>query len=272
MNPPDWSEAPSVSLGATSITQAVKYAGASGDFNPLHHDLTAAQRAGFEAIVVHGSLNAARLAHVLAKQVGVERLSEFTVRFERPAFLHDPLAVAWRRADAQVEMILFRETTGEQLVTAQGRYGDWSVDPDGPADYRALGEPYPWTVETGAARFFDEAVSGEASRPDVGSPASVAFLGTCTRWTYAKESVVRRLGFDFSRMLHGSSWFQLFGKPIRIGETLLVSEAHGNWQERPHRNGGVMRMADAILDIKDAEGQRRARLIQRLMERPKRNA
>ena len=204
MNPTDWSEAPSHAFGATLITQAVKYAGASGDFNPLHHDLETARRAGFEAIVVHGSLNAARLAHVLATQVGVEGLSEFAVRFERPALLGDPLAAAWRRADDVVDMTLFREQTGQQVVSAQARYGGWSLDPDGPGDYRALGDPYPWPVELGAARFFDEAVSGEAARPENGRTISVAFVGTCIRWTPAKESVVRRLGFDFSRMLHGS--------------------------------------------------------------------
>jgi 3-hydroxybutyryl-CoA dehydratase len=269
VNPTGWSEAPSNTFGATLITQAVKYAGASGDFNPLHHDLETARRAGFDAIVVHGSLNAARLAHVLAIRVGVEGLSEFAVRFERPALLGEPLAAAWRRADDVVDMTLFREDTGQQAVSAQARYGGWSLDPDGPGDYRALGDPYPWPVELGAARFFDEAVSGEAARPENGCTISIAFVGTCIRWTPAKESVVRRLGFDFSRMLHGSSWFQLVGEPIRIGETLLVTEAHGNWQERPHRSGGVMRMADAILDIRDAGGKRRARLVQRLLERPK---
>jgi 3-hydroxybutyryl-CoA dehydratase len=271
VKPTGWSEAPSIGLGATLITQAVKYAGASGDFNPLHHDLAAARRAGFDAIVVHGSLNAARLAHVLATEVGLEGMSEFAVRFERPALLGDPLAAAWRRAGEIVEMTLFRDNTGEQVVSAQARYGGWSLDPDGPNDYRALGDPYAWPVELGAARFFDEAVSGEAARPEDGFTVSSAFIGTCIRWTLAKESVVRRLGFDFSRMLHGSSWFQLLGEPIRIGETLAVTEAHGNWQERPHRNGGIMRMADAILDIRDASGQRRARLVQRLLERPRKS-
>src|SRR5258708_31820946 len=64
VKPEGWMDAPSVALGATTLTQAVKYAGASGDFNPLHHDLEAARRAGFKDIIVHGSLNAARLAHV----------------------------------------------------------------------------------------------------------------------------------------------------------------------------------------------------------------
>jgi 3-hydroxybutyryl-CoA dehydratase len=269
VNPTGWSEAPSIALGATFITQAVKYAGASGDFNPLHHDLEAAQRAGFDAIVVHGSLNAARLGHVLATQVGLEGLREFAVRFERPVLLGDPLAAAWRRAGDVVDMTLFRENSGEQVVSAQANYAGWSVDAGAPDDYRALGDPYAWPVELGAVRVFEQAVSGEAGRAEPGSVIPITFVGTCVRWTPAKESVVRRLGFDFSRMLHGSSWFQLLGDPIRIGETLLVTEAHGNWQERPHRSGGVMRIADAILDIGDASGKRRARIVHRLVERPK---
>jgi len=97
VKPEGWMDAPSVALGVTTLTQAVKYAGASGDFNPLHHDLEAARRAGFKDIIVHGSLNAARLAHVVETHLAtgpigdetssasvVGGLTELMVRFRTP--------------------------------------------------------------------------------------------------------------------------------------------------------------------------------------------
>jgi len=109
---------------------------------------------------------------------------------------------------------------------------------DGPPDLRSAGDPYTWPVEAGAVRAFLEAVTGERQLIEQGFIVPLAFIGTCIRWTPAPESVVRRLRFDMTRMLHGTSWFQVLGEPLRVGDVLTVSEGHGNLTERPHRDGG----------------------------------
>lgn len=42
----------------------IRYAAASGDFNPIHYDTLAAQQAGLDGVVVHGMLNMALMAQL----------------------------------------------------------------------------------------------------------------------------------------------------------------------------------------------------------------
>ena len=49
-----------------SRTHITKYAGASGDFNPLHHDDTVAQNlAGYPSVFAHGMLSMGMTGRVL---------------------------------------------------------------------------------------------------------------------------------------------------------------------------------------------------------------
>lgn len=65
----------------------VRYAGASGDFNPLHYDDTAAQAAGMAGAFAHGMFSAGCLATALTDAVGIDSLSRFAVRFRAQARL-----------------------------------------------------------------------------------------------------------------------------------------------------------------------------------------
>jgi len=63
-------------------TQIVQYAGASGDFNPLHSDERfATEVAGYPSIFAHGMLTMGMTATMLTDWVGDGRLTEFGVRF-----------------------------------------------------------------------------------------------------------------------------------------------------------------------------------------------
>jgi acyl dehydratase len=62
-------------------TDLVRYAGASGDFNPIHHDQTFAEAAGNPTVFAHGMLSAGFLSRCLTDYVGVQRLRRFKVRF-----------------------------------------------------------------------------------------------------------------------------------------------------------------------------------------------
>lgn len=62
-------------------TDLVRYAGASGDFNPIHHDEEFARMAGNPSVFGHGMLTAGLVAKCLTDLVGVENLRRYKVRF-----------------------------------------------------------------------------------------------------------------------------------------------------------------------------------------------
>jgi acyl dehydratase len=61
----------------------VRYAGASGDFNPMHHDDTVATSIGNPSVFGHGMLTAGLMARVLKDWFGPAALRRFQVRFSK---------------------------------------------------------------------------------------------------------------------------------------------------------------------------------------------
>jgi acyl dehydratase len=64
-------------------TDLVIYAGASGDFNPMHHDEVAAQAAGLPSVFGHGMFTAGFLARAVTDYVGVGNLRNYKIRFTK---------------------------------------------------------------------------------------------------------------------------------------------------------------------------------------------
>ena len=65
-----------------SRTHFVRYAGASGDFNPMHHDDTVATKVGYPSVFGHGMFTAGVLSHYVTDWVGVGNLRKYAVRFK----------------------------------------------------------------------------------------------------------------------------------------------------------------------------------------------
>ena len=66
-----------------TLTRAdlVEYAGASGDFNPMHTDEVAAHEAGLKSVFGHGMFSAGLLATAITNWVGIGNLTRYRVRF-----------------------------------------------------------------------------------------------------------------------------------------------------------------------------------------------
>jgi acyl dehydratase len=64
-------------------TDLVMYAGASGDFNPMHHDEVKAQAAGLPSVFGHGMFSAGFLATAITGYVGIGNLKRYKVRFAK---------------------------------------------------------------------------------------------------------------------------------------------------------------------------------------------
>ncbi|HEV3368177.1 MAG TPA: MaoC/PaaZ C-terminal domain-containing protein [Acidimicrobiales bacterium] len=84
-------EAPAMSHKLTR-TDLVKYAGASGDFNPMHHDEVAAQAAGMPSVFGHGMFSMGLLGSALTDYVGVGNVTRYQVRFARQTWPDEVLS------------------------------------------------------------------------------------------------------------------------------------------------------------------------------------
>jgi acyl dehydratase len=74
-------EVPAYEVKHITRTDIVKYAGASGDFNPIHHDELFAIRAGNDRVFAMGMMSAGFLSKMVCYFVGRENLRTFRVRF-----------------------------------------------------------------------------------------------------------------------------------------------------------------------------------------------
>jgi acyl dehydratase len=75
-------------------TQLVQYAGASGDYNPLHSDdVFAREVGGYPGVFAHGMLTMGLTGRVLTDWVGDDSLLEFGVRFVAQVWPGDTLTV-----------------------------------------------------------------------------------------------------------------------------------------------------------------------------------
>ena len=72
---------PAVVIEDLSRTDLVRYAGASGDFNPIHHDEGFARSAGNPTVFGHGMLTAGFVGRCITDYVGVANLRRYKVRF-----------------------------------------------------------------------------------------------------------------------------------------------------------------------------------------------
>lgn len=103
-----------------TLTNVVRYAGASGDFNPLHHDEAAARAAGMHGAFAHGMFSAGCLATAVTDTVGIDVLERFAVRFRAQArvgaTLTSDIAVSDVRRTESVDSV----DLACQLVDEQG--------------------------------------------------------------------------------------------------------------------------------------------------------
>jgi acyl dehydratase len=114
---------------AISRADLVRYAGASGDFNPIHWNERFAKSVGLPDVIAHGMFTMAAAIRVVtdwAKDPGA--VLEYSVRFTRPVVVPDPdgatlhVAGAVReiREDGLIEVDL-TATVNDQTVLAKAR-------------------------------------------------------------------------------------------------------------------------------------------------------
>lgn len=90
----DWRQGdalPELRLDPVERLDLIRYAGASGDYNPIHTVDIEAERAGLPGIIQHGMLTMAELARLFSPYLDRALLREFRIRFTGMVFLGDEL-------------------------------------------------------------------------------------------------------------------------------------------------------------------------------------
>jgi len=133
---PALGEPPDYVFGPLTRTDIVRYAGASGDFNPLHHDHAFARAAGLSDVMAHGMLSAGLLGSFLATWARARPIRRFKVRFRSPVWPGDTLRAEGEVAGSSIiearrvaHLILrLRRQDGTEVVS-----GEADVECDDPA-------------------------------------------------------------------------------------------------------------------------------------------
>jgi acyl dehydratase len=95
-----------------TVTDFVRYQGASGDMNPIHHDSAFAEKSGYPTPFAVGMLQAGILATYVTDWLGAENIRRFRVQFREQAWPGDVLTYTGT-------ITAEREEGGERLVDVE---------------------------------------------------------------------------------------------------------------------------------------------------------
>ncbi len=103
---------PTVTIDNVSRPDFVRYAGASGDFVPLHYDQTFVEAAGIPTVFAQGMWTAGCLSRCLTAFAGAGQVRRFKVRFARQVWPGDTLTCRGKVTGKS-------EKNGEKLVEGE---------------------------------------------------------------------------------------------------------------------------------------------------------
>jgi acyl dehydratase len=110
-----------------SRTDLVAYAGASGDFNPMHHDEVKATAAGQPSVFGHGMFSMGFLGSAITDYVGVGHVRRFQARFAKQTWpdevLRTKIVVTGKRMDGDEALVdldvRLHNAEGEEKVVGE---------------------------------------------------------------------------------------------------------------------------------------------------------
>ena len=120
-------ELPPLVKGPIQQIQLTRYAGASGDFNPIHQDDEFAKAAGMGGVFAHGMLSMGFVAQAVTDWAGAGRVRKIGVRFAALVRLKDTVTCRGRVVGTSqknglnlVELEIWAENQrGEKVVTGK---------------------------------------------------------------------------------------------------------------------------------------------------------
>ncbi|MEE9275601.1 MAG: MaoC/PaaZ C-terminal domain-containing protein [bacterium] len=117
--------------------QLVRYAGASGDFNPIHFDDEAARERGLEGVIAHGMLSMAFLGQFVESIFGGGSVRRLEVNFRGMVRLGDVITCRGEVAEVReaggrsLAALTLEAVNQEGAAVTRGAAEAWLEEPSG---------------------------------------------------------------------------------------------------------------------------------------------
>lgn len=98
---------PVIRLEPVSRLDLIKYAGASGDFNPIHTIDEEAESAGLPGIIAHGMWTMGNLAKLFTPYLGEGFIEIYSIRFKGMVFLGDVVSLQAELTEKESGKLIF---------------------------------------------------------------------------------------------------------------------------------------------------------------------
>ncbi|MEM5015044.1 MaoC/PaaZ C-terminal domain-containing protein [Metabacillus indicus] len=119
----------SITLPPVDRLTLIKYAGASGDYNPIHTIDEEAEKAGLPGIIAHGMWTMGSLGKLFSPYLNEWFIRDYSVRFKGMVFLGDVItldaAAEEMNGDAASFLVSARNQNGEEVVSGKVRMKKW---------------------------------------------------------------------------------------------------------------------------------------------------
>ena len=105
-----------------TMTDIVRYAGAAGDFTPIHHDPEIARKSGYEQVFAMGMLVAGYLGSLVEQEFGSDNIVRISFRFLDKTWVNElvicRIFVVQEMVDQVfLELRLLATQTGREVVS-----------------------------------------------------------------------------------------------------------------------------------------------------------
>lgn len=124
------SETLTVTLDPVSRMDLIKYAGASGDFNPIHTIDEEAKKAGLPGIIAHGMWTMGNLAQLFTPYYEEGFIQDYQIRFSGMVFLNDVITLKAELKDKTAEYIDFDvkavNQNSREIIKGKVRFATYS--------------------------------------------------------------------------------------------------------------------------------------------------
>lgn len=99
---------PPIQLAPVTRLDLIKYAGASGDFNPIHTIDAEAERAGLPGIIAHGMWTMGNLAKIFTPYLEEGFIQDYAIRFKGMVFLEDVITLKATVVEKKEKQVIFQ--------------------------------------------------------------------------------------------------------------------------------------------------------------------
>lgn len=105
---------PSIQLEPVTRLDLIKYAGASGDFNPIHTIDEEATNAGLPGIIAHGMWTMGNLAKLFTPYTEEGFIQDYSIRFSGMVFLNEVITLTAKLVEKEEGTLCFDVTAVNQ--------------------------------------------------------------------------------------------------------------------------------------------------------------